>query len=193
MIYRETAFKEAQIPVKKAQSLFTNEVKSTPQENLDTLIIIQGALNDAVRIYRKKDIANWDDPALKTLQQDFSSLESQLVSNAVDLLNQLVHRTRLLRAQIEDIKTRPASALERSPDEMVRFLSERYNKDLVDCCLVRLGRTDQLLSSNVREHKDLIVMIRSISDKLERMIKQEGYGNELDKEIQSLAARYSST
>ena len=192
MIYRESAFKEAQKPVQKAKELFTQEVKSTPEEHLDTLIIIQGALQDAQDIYRKKDIANWDDEALESMLKDYRSLEPQLVDNALSLLNQLVQRTQLLRQQVEDIKTRPHSAMERSPNEMIKFLSQRYNKEISDCCLIQLGRTDQLLSSNVKQHKDMIVMIRTISEKLEKMIKQENYALQLQKEIDVLAAGYKS-
>lgn len=192
MIYRETAFKEAQKPVQKAKGLFTHEVKSSPQEHLDTLIIIQGALKDAQDIYRKKDIANWDDKQLENMLADYRNLEPQLVDNALTLLNQLVQRTQLLRQQVEDIKTRPHSAMERSPKEMIKFLSQRYNKEISDCCLIRLGRTDQLLSSNVAQHKDMIVMIRTISEKLEKMIKQENYGSQLQKELNTLAAGYKT-
>ena len=161
MIYRESAFKEAQKPVQKAKELFTQEVIGSPEEHLDTLIIIQGALQDAQDIYRKKNIANWDDEQLSTMLRDYRNLEPQLVNNALSLLNQLVQRTQLLRQQVEDIKTRPHSAMERSPKEMIKFLSQRYNREISDCCLVRLGRTDQLLSSNVKQHKDMIVMIQN--------------------------------
>ena len=179
-------------PVQKAKELFTPEVRRTPEEHLDTLIIIQGALKDAQDIYRRKDIANWDDEALETMLKDYRSLEPQLVNNALSLLNQLVERTQLLRQQVEDIKTRPHSAMERSPNEMIKFLSQRYNKEISDCCLIKLGRTDQLLSSNVKQHKEMIVMIRTISEKLEKMIKQQNYAAQLQKEIDILAAGYRS-
>ena len=191
MLYRETAFKEARPPIQKAKGLFTEEVKQHPQAHLDTLIVIQDSLRDAINIYKRKEIENWDDDELKSMQKDFQSLEPVLVDNALDLLSELVKRTRRLRAQVEEIKTRPHSALERSPDEMVKFLAQRYNKEITDCCLIHLGRTDQLLSANVHQHKDLIVMIRTISEKLEKMIKVSGYGTQLSQEIAALSQQYN--
>ena len=186
MIYREEAFNEADAFVQKAKTLYSADVQNAPLEPLDTLVIINEALLDAEKVYKKKQITNWQHPDLAELTQSVGSHYPDIQQHAVDLMLELVKRTRLLRTQIEEVKTRPAMAAERSTEEMVKFLSDRYNKEITDCCLRHLGNIDHLLMVDTNQYRDMLIQIRSINSDLYKMIKEADYGEALRNEIQSL-------
>lgn len=192
MLYREAAYNDARKPVEKALVLFSQQVRTQPEENLDTLVVINGAIADAVKVYRNNDIINWQDAELSKLQQDMLYLEPVLSSIAIALLRQANQKTQFLRKQIEQVKTQPIGAETNSANDKVSFLASNYNNDLENCCLVALGRIDELLKKSSNEYRPLIIMIRSIHGKLEQVIREKTYGKELDREIDNLAKELKS-
>lgn len=186
MLYREAAFDEARKPTEKALALFTIEVKQAPRDHLDTLIVINSAIRDAIKIYRNKNINNWEDPQLSKLQQEMLDLQPQLASIAVELLHQSNQRTRLLRTQLEQVKTLPMGAQNNSSADKVSYLAEKYNEELEECCLIALGRIEELLKRASKDYRPLVMVIRSIHAKLEQVIREETYGAILRNEINTL-------
>ena len=186
MVYRDQAYSEADAFVIKADALYTEEVQSEPLDHLDTLGIISSTLVDAKKVYDKKQINNWDHPKLVELEDSLVSHYPDIQTHAKTLMLELVDRTRLLRTMVEDVKTRPAMAAERSPDEMVKFLSERYNKEITDCCLRTLGNIDVLLMRDTTKYRDMLIQIRSMNTDLYKAIKEDGYIETLQDNIRAL-------
>jgi hypothetical protein len=186
MLYREAAYNDARKPVEKALVLFTLQVHNQPEDNLDTLVVIKSSITDAVKVYQKNNITNWQDDDLSRLQRDMLNLEPVLGSLAITLLRQAKQKTQFLRKQIEQVKNQPIGAETNSSNDKVSFLAANYNDDLENCCLIALGRIDELLKKSSSKYRPLIAMIRSIHTKLEQVIREKSYGDELAKEIDSL-------
>lgn len=187
MLYREAAYNDARKPVEKALTLFSQQVREHPKEHLDTLVIIKGAIEDALKVYKKNNITNWQDDELSKLQQDMLSLEPILSSIALELLRLSNQKTQFLRKQIEQVKNQPIGAETNSANDKVRFLASNYNEDLEKCCLIALGRIDEILKKSSKEYRPLVIMIRSIHGKLEQVIREKSYGAAFKKEIEDLA------
>lgn len=186
MLYREAAYNDARKPVEKALVLFTLQVHNQPEDNLDTLVVIKSSITDAVKVYQKNNITNWQDDDLSRLQRDMLNIEPVLGSLAITLLRQAKQKTQFLRKQIEQVKNQPIGAETNSSNDKVSFLAANYNDDLENCCLIALGRIDELLKKSSSKYRPLIAMIRSIHTKLEQVIREKSYGDELAKEIDSL-------
>ena len=184
MLYRETAINSAQLPLKKAQALLTPQIRSQPLQNLDTLLIIHNALKEGTNIYRQNNIVGYIDSDQQDLESYFVGIEAQLVEHAKSLLLQVIDRTVLLRQQIEEAKTVPYSARNTDTSKMVEFLGDTYNKDIRQCCLQSLSQIDQLLAGNVKEHRDLLVLIRSINSELGKVIRSADYHQELKMQVE---------
>jgi hypothetical protein len=192
MLYREAAFNDARKPIEKALGLFSQKVQNQPKEHLDTLLIVKGAIADALKIYENNNINNWQDAELSKLQQDMLNLQPTLGLIALDLLRQSNQKTQFLRKQIEQVKNQPIGAETNSPNDKVNFLASNYNDDLEKCCLIALVRIDELLKKSSNDYRPLIIMIRSIHTKLEQVIREKTYGKEFDREIDSLAFNLKS-
>ncbi|MBU2876639.1 hypothetical protein [Aliiglaciecola lipolytica] len=185
MLYREATVTQAQIPLDKALLLLTPEVRNAPMANLDTLIIANQGLRDARQVYAKNNITHYQDEKLTELEGVIQALEPNLVDRAKSLLNQVVDRTSELRKQIEEAKNQPFSARGNDTAQLVEFLGKQYNEDVKDCCLNQLSQIDQLLKSKSKEHRELIILIRSINQELATVIKQKDYADKLKSRIQA--------
>lgn len=186
MVFRETAIRNAQKPLEKAYELLTDEVKGAPIAHLDTLLLAKNQLQDAKRIYEKSNIRGYKDSKLEHLDDFYQDLTPELIVLAKQLLEQVVERTVTLRREIEETKTRPYSARGMDVKQMVKFLGQQYNKDVKGCCLQNLSKIDLLLQSQAKQHRDLLVLIRSINSELGEIIKDEAYAPRLMKTISSI-------
>lgn len=182
-LFRERIEREANVAVAKAQT-HLKAAQSSPMENLDTLILVQKALREAASVYRKNNIENWHNADIEAIEQKMSAIRGELADASVPLLLELHNRTRLLRAEIEQAKTRPFSAGERSTDELVKFLASEYNEDIDTCCLVKLGQVAILLRGD-SDYRALRTLLLTINRELERMLKEASYGEELKQTILS--------
>ncbi|MEP4888519.1 MAG: hypothetical protein ABJV04_00710 [Aliiglaciecola sp.] len=185
MLFREATIAKAQVPLDKALGLLTPEVRNLPMANLDTLIVANQGLRDARQVYKNNNITHYQDNKLTELNEVISALEPGLVTQAKTLLNQTVDRTIELRKQIEEAKNQPYSARGNDTAQLVEFLGKQYNQDVKDCCLTQLSQIDQLLKSKTKEHRELIILIRSINQELAKVIKQKGYDVALKNQIQA--------
>ncbi|GAA0855584.1 hypothetical protein GCM10009114_14760 [Aliiglaciecola litoralis] len=186
MQFRDTIIETAQEPLDKAHQLLTVQIKANPTAHLDSLIIAQGALRDAKQIYQKGKIGGYQDPKLIELTHFFSELEPQLVVYAKSLLIEVVEKTERLRLQIEEAKNQPYSARGNNTSQMVDYLGDKYNQEVKACCLNKLSQIDKLLHSNRSEHRQLIVLIRSINTELGKVIREQDYGKQLKRRINQL-------
>lgn len=186
MVFRETAIQNAQKPLEQAYELLTDEVKNAPIEHLDTLLLAKNQLQDAKRIYEKSNIRGYKDNKLENLDEFYQDLTPQLSAHAKQLLEQVVERTVILRKEIEETKTRPYSARGMDVKQMVDFLGQQYNKDVKGCCLRSLSKIDLLLQSEAKQHRDLLVLIRSINSELGEIIKDETYASTLKQTITAI-------
>lgn len=192
MLFREKAYNDADIAVTKAETLLSQEVLAAPMDNLDTLIIVNDAVKEAINIYKKRNIQNWKHPKLSALQASMQSLQPELIQSSLALIKQLIERTESLRTQIQDAKNLPFSARDQNTDEMVGFLASRYQKEIEQCCMVKLGRVDHLLNHDYRKHKPLLIMIRSMYDHLTQVIRDPEFAQELKTKLSQLERHYNA-
>ncbi|WJG08719.1 hypothetical protein [Aliiglaciecola sp. LCG003] len=183
MLFRETAIKEAQIPIAKANRILTPSIRANIAENLDSLIIAKHAMSEAKRIYQKNNITNHQDDKLQQLEDYYQSLSPQLVSIGQSLLLSVLKRTIELRKQIEEAKNQPYSARGSDSGQLVDFLGQQYNLDVKQCCLSKLGQIDQLLQSEAKKYRELLILIRSINTELGKVIKTESFAIKMRKRI----------
>jgi len=186
MLFREAAISSAQQPLKTAQALLTQQIKSHPLENLDTLLIIKNALKEGSKVYEKNNIVGYNDSTQLALETYFVDLEPVLVDQAKTLLEEVIDKTVLLRKQIEEAKTVPYSARNTDTSKMVEFLGDAYNKDIRQCCLHSLSQIDQLLASNVKDHRELLILIRSLNSELGKVIRSPNYHLELKRRVEQV-------
>lgn len=187
MRYREAAVHSAQQPLKNAQALLTEQIRSQPLENLDTLLIIKNALREGSSIYQQNNIVDYSDSAQHALESYFIDLEPILVVQAKKLLMQVIDKTVLLRKEIEEAKTVPYSARNTDTSKMVEFLGDVYNKDIRQCCLHSLAQIDQLLASNVKDHRKLLILIRSLNSELGKVIQSQDYHLKLMRRVEQVS------
>lgn len=185
MLFREATINQAQVPLDKAAVLLTQDVKSAPLSHLDSIILANQNVRAARDIYAKNNINNYSDAKLIELENFIELLDPALVENAKSLLILAVDKTAELREQIEEAKNQPYSARGNDTAQLVEFLGKNYNRDVKECCLTTLSQIDQLLKNNSRQHRDLIILIRSINQELAEVIKQKDYALALKKRIRA--------
>ncbi|MCV2883556.1 hypothetical protein OE749_02440 [Aestuariibacter sp. AA17] len=185
MLYRERADNEANTMLSSAESLIKQVDKTQLIQHVYELQKINSMLKDVAEVYRNKSILDWKGQRYLALQGQLNSYHRPLSLAAIPLLQQLHNETKLLREQVEQAKTRPQSASSRSPDDMVNYLSKHYNQRISACCLMSLSDIEQLLPTN-ETYIPLKRLILNINLSLTRMIKEEGYGDTLLREINQL-------
>lgn len=183
MLFREKATKEASVFVKKATNLFTAQVESQPLQHLDSLIVVKHTLRDARNVYLKKKISNWRDPELTALQNRLEALYPSLADASIGLLYEAVDRTATLRAKVEKIRTQPMGMTSGGVGNMLGSLVNDYSNDMDACCLIILARIDELIVSKKGTYKPLNILLRSLGDKLQKMMEEKSYGPLLRDEI----------
>ncbi len=183
MLFREAAITSAQQPLLRAQARLTPDIRQQPLENLDTLIIINDDLREGRRAFKQSNIMNYQDANQRELEDFFSSIESDLVNHAKDLLIEVINKTVLLRKEIEDAKTLPYSARDTDTSKMVKFLGKEYNTEIKACCLSRLSQIDRLLAGKAKKHRNLLVLIRSLNSELGKVIQSSDYHEELKQKV----------
>lgn len=171
MLRLEKAHSQAQQLVDKANNLLNPEVRSLPLQNLDTLIYASEVAKDARQVYTKLNILSWENPQLQTLEQTMTDFQPLLARQAIVLIESLVDNTLSLRAKIEELKNQPYGSQNTASDKMMDYLSKEYNREISDCCLVDLGRINQLLGQNRSTYRSFIEIINNIRTELEAIIK----------------------
>lgn len=184
MIFRERAQKQAQVFVDKAHGLMDQDVRDHPMDHLPQWNIVADAVSDARGIYERREIANWQHPQLKALENELDNLQPQLRAFSEAKLLELVDRTLILRQLIEEAKTLPYSRRDASTDGLVKMLDARYNQEILACCLEPLGYADHLMLRDLENNKALIRLIRSIHGELENIIRDDAYADTLKQRIQ---------
>ncbi|MDO6692848.1 hypothetical protein Q4574_06105 [Aliiglaciecola sp. 3_MG-2023] len=185
MLFREATITKAQVPLDKALKILTPEVQNQPMANLDSFIVANQGLRDARQVYANNNITHYQDNKLNELEGIIHAVEPELVSQAKELLNQTVDKTVELRTEIEEAKNQPYSARGNDTAQLVEFLGKQYNQDVKECCLKQLSQIDQLLKDKTKEHRALIILIRSINQELAQVIKQKDYAQKLKNQIQA--------
>lgn len=187
MIFREQAQKQAQVFVGKAQALYSDEVRNAPLEHLAVLNIVSDALNDARGIYERREIANWDHPALTNLEAELDALQPALRRFSSEKLHELVNRTLTLRQLIEETKSLPVGTRNTDTSGMVQMLDTRYNREISACCLEPLGYADHLMLRDLESNRPLIKLIRGFGNHLENVIRDASYADTLRARIDELS------
>lgn len=186
MIFRESTISDAQKPIQQSQALLTSAVRNDPMKHLDILIIANNAKNAARNIYQRGQIIGYKDESLLQLEDYFKALSPVLVEHAKALLEQVIERTVVLRKEIEDAKNQPYSARNTDTSQLVSFLGEQYNIDVKSCCLTQLSQIDSLLQGQPKQHRDLLILIRSINTELGNIIQRVKYEEELRERLKSI-------
>lgn len=186
MLRLEKAHSQAQVLVDKANALLSPTVRSSPLQNLDTLVYASEVTKDARQVYIKQNIMSWEHPELATLEQDMADFQPILATQAKTLIETLVDRTLILRGKIEELKNQPYGSLTTSTEKMIAYLSKEYNRDIEECCLVDLGRINSLLAQNRSTYRSFIEIINNIRRELESIIKEEQAASRLRSRLDRL-------
>ena len=186
MFRLEKAHSQAQELVAKANSLLSPEVRSSPLQNLDTLVYASEVSKDARQVYIKLNILSWENPQLQALEQTMADFQPLLARQAITLIKEMVDSTLVLRKKVEELKNQPYGSQNTASDKMMTYLSKEYNRDLDKCCMLDLGRINQLLGQNRSTYRSLIEISNNIRRELEGIIKDEQAAERLLSRLQKL-------
>tara|TARA_R110002111_G_scaffold146555_2_gene213313 strand:- start:901 stop:1581 length:681 start_codon:yes stop_codon:yes gene_type:complete len=182
----EALHENVQRLVERANAILTPVVMSDPKQHLDDLLLAKQLYDAAVQVFAKNKIIKWQHTPLQKLRSDIAQFQPILAQYGVQLMQQSVHKTLEVRAQVEKVKTQPYSAKGMGTGEMVEYLSRQYNRDLIDCCLVDLSRIVDLLKLDASKYKTLIWHGVNINYELERVIREEQAGAELLQKLNAI-------
>jgi hypothetical protein len=188
MLRLEKAHSQVQAIVDKANALLGPNIRSTPLQNLDTLVYASEVTKDARQVYIKLHIVGLEHPELSALEKDMADFQPLLARQAITLMETLVDRTLILRSKIEEVKNQPYGSRNNSIEKMIDYLSKEYNREIDECCLLDLGRINTLLAENRSTYRSFIEIINNIRRELESIIKEEQAASRLRSRLDKLKA-----
>jgi hypothetical protein len=186
----EKAEGQVQLLVDKANTLLKPNVLAAPRQHLHTIVYAKKVSDEALEVFSKQDIRDWQHPELTILRDRLLAMQPELLDYAIDLLMQTTQKTILLRKRLQEVKNIPYGAKGTNVDKMVRYLSKEFNVEIHDCCLVNLSRINELLILSPKKYAELIKLSRYIYPELEEIIRNEGRGVLLLSRLEKIRAAH---